>query len=193
MLLALAALQLTTLPAEILTAAHFSPRYSWVGNTISDLGARTCTEIPYPHGPVAVCSPWHAVMNGSMILAGAAIVLLVALGRDRPGLRGGAGVLWVIGGVSTVLTGLVPLDVDLSVHVLVSLPVFLAFPVAIALSGRRLCGMWGWLGLAVGLVSLCAGLLLTLWTGASPWGGLLERIALWPAMVWMLVLVLRRP
>src|SRR5699024_5678785 len=63
------------LVAELVTAAKVSASYSFIDNTISDLGATTCTTIDYAYGPVPVCSSWHALMNGVFIVFGLFLVV----------------------------------------------------------------------------------------------------------------------
>lgn len=185
--------------AELAVAAAVwasgSAPYDLVANTMSDLGATTCTIVDYPHGAVPVCSPWHGFMNASFAVLGLAlaagmVLLRPALPRRR--LVDAAIACWVVAGLSSVGTALVPLDVDLELHVLVSAPAFLAQPVALALTGWAVrarhprLGRWG---VALGVVCLVAGALVfgLVWSEA---GGLLERVALWPGFVWPAALAL---
>ena len=186
---------------ELLALAAFVGPYSLVDNTISDLGATSCTDIAYPRGPVPVCSPWHGLVNAGFVGGGLLLVVgAVAVRRLLPPGRLGvvAVVLWVVGGLSSVATGLVPIDRDLELHVLVSSPVFLAQPVAMLLTGvllRRTRPGLGRACLALGVVGLAAGLLVFAWLEA-PALGFLERVALWPGYVLPCLLalaLLRRP
>ncbi len=188
--LVLALLQCASFPAEVFAAVRFSPPYDWVSNTISDLGARSCTSVPYPHGNIAVCSPLNAVMNGAMLLGGAALIVLTITARRVDGFRGTAGAAWVISGLSTMLTGLVPLDVDPVLHVLVSTPVFIASPIAVLLGAFQKAGALRGAGAAVGAASLFVGALFLVSHDLSAYGGLLERLSLWPPILWVLLLVL---
>lgn len=163
--------------------------YSPVRQTISDLAATTCTSIAYPSGPVEVCSPLHAVLNASWLVAGVALILAaIALwrvhsgpGRWRPRL---ACMLLVVMGVSTFLTGLVPLDVDLSLHSLVSLPVIVVGPSAVALAlvtwGRR---EWKSAALVLAVVGSAAAISVVFSVNAFGIVGLLERIAVWAPVI----------
>ncbi len=187
------AVQPLYLVAELVVAAKVTAPYSLVSNTISDLGAKTCTTIDYPFGPVPVCSPWHLLMNSSfvvfsLLLACGALLLGRWLG---PGPLAAASVtLWVVSSLSSVATGLVPLDQDLQLHSWVSLPVFLAQPLAVlttALALRQRHRDLAVSGVVVGVFSLAAAVL---FLGASPsssadFGGLLERLALWPGFLWL--------
>lgn len=181
--------QALALPAKLLAMATSRAPYDPLAQTISDLGARGCTSIGYPSGPVEVCSPLHAVLNGSWVLAGIALVV-AALGLARTpspagrGVRGAAVFLLAVTGVSTVACGLIPLDVDLTWHSLVSLPAILLGPAAAAMTlacwwsaepsraRRRLCWLLG------ALPTLAAVAMLLVLDGLGVMG-LLERIAVW--------------
>jgi hypothetical membrane protein len=191
-----------TVLAEYVVAAKVTVPYSFVNNTISDLGASTCTSIEYPFGLVPVCSPWHSLLNGSFIILGLFLALGAILIRRLlpPGPAATTSVvLWVISGLSSIATGLVPLDQDLNLHVLVSEPIFFAQPLAIislGLAFRPHRPALAWSGLAVGAISL-AGTAAFLTRPDSPnLGGLFERVALWPGYVWVAIVavaVLRAP
>ena len=184
-------LQPLYLVAEIAVAGKVSAPYSWMNNTISDLGATTCTSIEYPFGPVPVCSPWHPLLNGSFVIFG----LLLALGGVLLWRWFGSGVLatlsavlWAISGLSSAATGLVPLDQNLPLHTLVSLPVFVAQPLAMvvtALAIRARHRSLSLLGLGLGSVSLVAAVVFLSNDTSAEFGGLLERLALWPCFPWL--------
>ncbi len=174
---------------ELLVAAAVAAPYSLRDHTISDLAAVSCTQIAYPAGPVAVCSPWHPLLNGAFIGFGLALAIgaLLLPHAWRPGRLGVAAVaLWVVSGLSSIGTGLVPLDVDLELHTLVSLPVFLAQPVALLLHGLALRGrplaVWA---LVVAVLSAVGTVGLFAVTMQATWHGAFERLALWPAYVWL--------
>ncbi len=187
---------------ELIVAAASTVPYSFGDQTISDLGAVTCTEIVYPAGPVSVCSPLHPLLNGSFVVFGlliavGALFLHRALPRGRAILA--ATVIWVAVGVSTVATGLVPLDVDLGLHSLVALPSLVGAPIALAFLA---VGLWASnRALAVGLASAAAvsllGAVVFLATAASrEWGGVWERLGFWPTYLWLPVVagvLLRSP
>ena len=184
---------------ELLVTAAVATPYSLRDNMISDLGAVSCTQIAYPAGPVEVCSPWNPLLNGAFIAFGLALIVgaLLLPRAWRPGRLGVAAVCcWVVAGASSIGTGLVPLDVDLELHSLVSLPVFLAQPVALLLHGLALRGRaLGTWALATAAVSLIGTIGLFAVTMLATWGGLFERVSLWPAYLWLGVfgaLALRR-
>lgn len=191
LIVVLAVLQAISIPAEVITSWFFTPAYDWIGNTISDLGATSCTQIPYPHGDVAVCSPLHLVMNGSIVVGSVAMVGLVIAARRAPGFRGLAGVAWIVSSLFALASGLVPLDVDLDLHGLVSALVFVTTPLAVLLSARQLHGALRTLGLVIGIATLVVGVAFIIWIDGSPYGGLLERLTVWPAMAWVILLGVR--
>ncbi|GAA1854054.1 hypothetical protein GCM10009714_39030 [Microlunatus capsulatus] len=186
--------------AELVTAAGSTAPYSLADQTISDLGATTCTSVGYPYGAVAVCSPRHLLLNGSLVLFGALLALgAVLLHRSLPRRRSAraATVAWVVVGLSSAATGLVPLDRDLTLHALVALPGLLASPVALLLLGgalRSIAPRTAVLTAAAGLLS-AVGAVAFLATASSPeLGGVRERVAFWPSYLWVPVVavVLRR-
>lgn len=188
------------LVAELAVASMVTAPYSLMYNTISDLGATTCTTVDYPLGPVPVCSPWHLLMNttfvvSSLLLAGGTLLLRPWLGPGR--LAPIAVGLWVVASLSSVATGLVPLDQHPELHTWVSAPVFLAQPLAVlttALALRQCHRSLAVSGLTSGAVSLAAALV---FLGTySELGGLLERLVLWPSFLWLpflAVAVVRNP
>ncbi len=182
-------IQAVSIPVEIVAMIASRAPYSPVRQTISDLAATTCTSIDYPSGPVEVCSPLHAVLNASWLVAGIAVILAaIALwripagpGRLRPRL---ACVSLVVMGVSTFLTGLVPLDVDLVLHALVSLTAIVVGPSAVALAlvtwGRR---EWRTAALVSAVIGSAAAFAVVVSVDAFGIVGLLERIAVWAPVI----------
>ncbi len=176
---------------EVVTAAKTTAAYSFADNTISDLAAGSCGSIDYPFGAVAVCSPWHGLMNTSFIVFG----LFLAIGGIVLGSRLPAGksrtvsvLLWLISGLSSIMTGLVPLNVDLELHTLVSTPAFLAQPAALMATGwalRRHRPGLAWSALATGVVSAAGAVAFLVRFDSADFGGLLERLALWPTYLWV--------
>lgn len=182
--------------AELIAAAAATAPYSLLHHTISDLGAVSCTDVAYPYGAVAVCSPLHALANGAFIVFGVLIAVGAVLLRTHLG-RGGwartSVVAFVVAGLGSIGSGLTPLDQALELHVLVSTPTFLAQPVALLAAGialrRRHRGL-AVSGLLTGAVTLLASLTFFALSLSPDWGGLLERLALWPAYGWLLAFAL---
>ncbi|CAN5902485.1 hypothetical protein BH20ACT6_BH20ACT6_10800 [soil metagenome] len=162
--------------------------YSLAGDTISGLGATACGT--------SSCSPWHPALNASFVLTG----LLFAAGALllRPSLPAGrlvdlAVLLWVLAGLSSVATGLVPVNEDAELHYAVAAPLFLVQPVSLLLLG------WALWARARALASFT--LLTAVGCAVATWlflalpapglDGLLERLALWPVKVVLGVLAIR--
>jgi hypothetical membrane protein len=161
--------------AELLVAAATAGGYSLVSDSVSRLGELTCSE--------AYCSPRHAVMNGSFLGFGAlltagAVLLARPLGPWATGLL-------AISGVSSMATGLAPLDQDATLHAIAATPLFVAQPLALVVLGLRIRGSQPLLGralLATGAVTSVAAVgFVTSGEGAA--SGALERLALWPVLI----------
>ncbi|RZT83591.1 uncharacterized protein DUF998 [Pseudonocardia sediminis] len=188
--LVLLTLQLFYVPLELLVAGAVTVPYDLGSGTISELGAVTCDEYAGPAGALAVCSPWNAAMNGTFVASGLLMVIGVLLSRPmlRPGALGATAVgAWVVTGLGSIGTGLVPLDVSLDVHLLVSTPVFVAQPVALLLTAAVLPRPNRFLAATaagLGLVATVAAVVF-LFGGLPEMGGALERLIVWPATLWL--------
>ncbi len=163
------------IPIELVVAAAMTGSYRFADDTVSDLGAVGCSA--------ASCSPLQELMNGTFVGAG----LLLALGALLLAARLGPAVtvLLVIAGLSSVATGLAPVDEDAMLHTLAATPLFVCQPLALLLLARtvrtahvRLAGTL----LLTGSVTAAAtvGYLLV---GNGAGAGVLERLALWPVLV----------
>lgn len=162
-------------------ATQASPDYTLWSSTVSDLGNRGCREV----GDRLLCSDWSPLMNTTFIWFGATLAIgAVLVGRHL--LRGRAGRiavgLWVIAGVSTIAVGLVPADVNPDLHGRVATPVFLAQPLALALTAvalrptrRRLAA---WCAVVATLSLIGAVIFISLGPNADGTGAA-ERLALW--------------
>lgn len=179
------AVQPLYLVVEAVAAALARAPYSLLHNTISDLGATTCTEIPYPAQDVAVCSPAHAAVNASFVVFGLTVALgSVLLHPALPRRRSASAAIWcwVLAGLSTVGAGLTPVDRALDLHALVSMPGIVVTGLATMFSGIALTDRrkrWHWLT-AMGVVAAVSGAVMLVRLEVD-WGGLLERVAVWPA------------
>lgn len=178
------------LVAEVLLALVAGVGYSLADDTISALGT-TCDS---PAATGCSSAPW------AMNLAFVAFGLLQAVGavpllRSRPAPHGdveavrGArvvGWLWVVAGVSSVGVGLAPVDAHPTLHSLVALPVFVAQPLALLLHARWLTtGRLRLVGTALGLAAALGALAFGGLLGADTWSGAAERLAIWPAKLWL--------
>lgn len=178
---------------EAVVAAAATTPYSAVENTVSELGSTTCTA--------TTCSPLHAWLNASFLVLGvltlAGMVLLRHDWPPRRTARTGV-VLVVVASLSTVATGLFPVDVDAVAHAVASLPQFPAQNVGLLLLGvaewrtRRRRAVTSLACGGVGMVGL------VLFVAATPLGiglGGMERLTAYPLSAWTTVVavdVLRR-
>ena len=159
---------------ELIVAAATTGGYSFVADSVSRLGEVGCSA--------AYCSPRHDLMNGSFIgfgalLAGRAVLLARPLGPWVTGLL-------VVSGLSSVATGLAPLDQDATLHAIAATPLFVAQPIALIVLGNRLRHDRPRLAralLATGAVTGAAAVSFLL-SGDGPASGALERLALWPVL-----------
>ncbi len=174
------ALALMVRPAYIATeyvvAAATTGGYSFVGDSVSRLGEVGCSA--------AYCSPRHELMNGSFIgfgvlLAGGGALLARELGPWAAGLL-------VVSGLSSVATGVAPLDQDAALHALAATPLFVAQPLSLLVIGHRLRKESPLLArglLVTGVVTGGAAVAFVLSGEESAAAGALERLALWPVLI----------
>lgn len=175
--------------AEQVARFGWQEHYSFRTNYISDLGARICST--------AICSHWHALMDGSFLLQGVLIAAgAVLLPRPvSPGAPGWAArVLLLLSALGVAVVGYSPEDVDTNLHI----------------SGARLhfgCGslamlLWGFASVmrhhgvpkaaqraffAAG-IAICGDMLLYLGSGKVNdmlGTGLVERLAAYPLPLWL--------
>ena len=160
---------------EFVVAAATTGGYSFVADSVSRLGEVGCSA--------AYCSPRHELMNGSFmvfgaLLTGGTVLLARPLGPWATGLL-------VVSGLSSVATGLAPLDQDATLHAIAATPLFLAQPIALILLGARVRNdrpRLAWALLTTGAVTAAAAASFVL-SGGGPASGALERLALWPVFV----------
>lgn len=165
----------TYVAAELFVAAAATGDYSLVADSISRLGESSCSA--------GSCSPRHDVMNAAFVvsgalLAGGAALLSRAWGPTVTGLL-------VVSGLSSVATGLAPLDRDVTLHVVAATPLFVAQPLALVALGLRLRSDRPRLAralVATGAVTGAAAAAFVL-AGDGAAAGALERLAIWPVLV----------
>lgn len=161
--------------SEIIVAAATTGGYSFVADSVSRLGEVGCTA--------AYCSPLHDLMNLSfvgfgLLLAVGALLLARSLGWW-------VAALLVVSGLSSVATGLAPLDRDATLHALAAAPLFVAQPLSLLVLGARLRRREPRLArglFATGALTATAAVAFVL-SGEGTISGLLERLALWPVLV----------
>lgn len=168
---------------EVLVGVVTGVAYSFRDDTISALGTSCTSQV------VSGCSSTPVVMNlvfivfGALQALGALMLLRQPAGRHRL-----VGSLWAVAGVFSTLVGLLPVDDNPSAHTLVALPVFLAQPLAILLHARLMpAGATRWVGLLLGIVAVVGAVAFAALLGSPAWAGAVERAAIWPAKVWLLL------
>lgn len=161
------------LAVELAVAAATTGSYSLVDDTVSDLGASTCTA--------SYCSPGHVAMNAAFV--GFGLLLVVGALLLAPATGRAAALLLVVSGLSSVAVGLAPVDQDPGLHTLAAAPLFLAQPVALLLLARRLRARRAVSRAlaATALLAAAGALGFVLLDGGG--AGALERLALWPVLV----------
>lgn len=160
---------------EFVVAAATTGGYSFVADSVSRLGEVGCTA--------AYCSPRHELMNLSFI--GFGLLLAVGALLLARSLGWWVTALLVVSGLSSVATGLAPLDRDATLHALAATPLFVAQPLALLVLGARLRRREPRLArglFATGAVTAAAAVAFVL-SGEGTITGLLERLALWPVLV----------
>lgn len=186
----LALLQLATIAAEIVVAQAFQPSYNWIKNTISELGVRGCTENFDPRRGVEACSPLADVMNGAMIFSGICLILLTLMLRRSRGFANLAGVLWALAGAGSIATGFITLDTSPVLHQTVSTPLFFGAPLAIAVGAFQFTGRIRLVGAALGVITLALGIIFSSTGWVYGYGGVVERLVIWPALAWVVFLAI---
>ncbi|HEY3685284.1 MAG TPA: DUF998 domain-containing protein [Streptosporangiaceae bacterium] len=176
---------------QAVAQAAWSTPYSLIDNRISDLGNTACGRAP---ANVYICSPLHAVMNASFVLTG--ILLLAGLYLTRRIWPRGRLTTWglaflAVTGIGTVLVGLAPENVNVPLHLVgaLNIPCGNIALLLLGLANRRLRPGIARLTLvlsAVGFLGMLGGPALIALTGHG--GGLAERLALYPAIVWTVLL-----
>jgi hypothetical membrane protein len=167
--------------------------YSLAGNNISDLGNTACGTFAQGRYRADVCSPLHGVMNATFIATGL-LMLSGAVGSRRAWPRRRlttAGlVMLVLAGAGQVLVGFRPENVSLGLHALGAV-----FGIAGANVGVLLLAVAVWrtspwtalLSLVVGVLGLVSFLLFVSAPSIGLGTGLVERLAGYPVVLWMIV------
>ncbi|WP_157970528.1 DUF998 domain-containing protein [Nakamurella deserti] len=163
-----------------------------VDRSISDLGADRQNWVVLG-GPEPVQSPAWVTMDAAfvvfgLLMAAGAVMLRSRLPRGLPATVVTA--LWVVVGLSAAGAGLVPLHVDQQAHVALSAPALLLQPVATVLLATVLPGRWRWATMVVGVLSVVGAVGYLGRTSTAVGSGAFERLALWPAYLWLPVVAL---
>jgi hypothetical membrane protein len=174
--------------AEAATMIAWPRRYSFRGNTISDLGSTSCgTLLGAGRDGVYVCSPHHAIMNSAFVVVG----VLTAIGAIlmRPHCPARRLTTWGMGaiaasGAGMVLAGMAPLDQNLAVHAvgaLLQVPGAVG-PLLLALAMRP--GAERAFSFAMGVLGGVASLLFLAGVHLGLGSGGMERLAFEPLTLW---------
>ncbi|CAN5442585.1 hypothetical protein BH11ARM2_BH11ARM2_25630 [soil metagenome] len=160
-------------------ASRWPHPYRWGEDAISDLGNTVCGT----YQGRDVCSPLHALMNGSFIVLGITMILgsLLLLKRSPVGFG-----LYGAAGVGTILVGLAPENINGSLHFVGAGLAFVCGNLALLVLGL---GKIPWRGLALGLGLLGLDSLLLFANGVYlglGYGGM-ERVVAYPQTVWAVV------
>jgi hypothetical membrane protein len=170
--------------AEQVVRSGWTLPYSFARNYVSDLGATGCSAL--------VCSPRHALMNGSFVLQGLLIMGGALLTRQRWSKLGRVGMwLLLVCGVGVVVVGFEPEDVNGELHRLGAALHFLAGGLSMLAVGLSLRRAFGWISLATAVAVLTATLAVGL--GGGAWAqelgvGTVERVAAYGIAGWMAAL-----
>jgi len=156
------------------------PAFDWTWHNISDLGNVSC-GVWDTSRPRLVCSPWHDVMNVALVVTGLLLVAGVLL--VRPGPRS-ARVSLVLGFAGLALAGAVPADVDEELHVLAALLIFVCGNVGLIVVGCSRRSRWRVPALVSGVLGVVATVLFLAQQGAGVGVGTMERLAVFPPVVW---------
>jgi hypothetical membrane protein len=169
--------------AEQVVRLGWTVSYSFARNYVSDLGATSCSAL--------VCSPWHALMNGSFVLQGLLISGGAVLTWGRWSLLGRMGMwLLLVCGVGVVVVGFAPEDVNSGLHRLGAALHFLAGGLGMMAVGLSLRRGFGWISMTAGVAVVAAAFALS--RGGGAWAeemgvGALERVAAYGIAGWMVV------
>lgn len=181
--------------AQVLVAWVFRPPYSFVSNTISDLGNTAC---PPPHSDL--CSPRHVVMNVSIIALGVTMIVGAVLifsefsfaddRRERSAAWAGFGCM-ALGGAGAVLVGAVPENVNtLHLHTVGTAAAIGFGQLAILILGLALGQVDDWLRefmLVTSLLVLLVGISIAFKHQFGLGAGAAERLAQYPESLWLIL------
>jgi hypothetical protein len=175
---------------QAVAQAAWRTPYSLIDNRVSDLGNTACGRTL---ANTYICSPLHTLMNATFVLTGVLILVGLFLTRSiwpRRRLTTWGLILLGVAGAGTILVGLSPENVNVLIHLIgaLNIPAGNAAMILLGLAIWRehiklawfsvLSGVIGFLGLLVGPV-------LAILAGHG--GGLAERVALYPLIIWLIV------
>ncbi|MCM3762518.1 DUF998 domain-containing protein [Alkalihalobacillus oceani] len=177
---------------EYVVILNVTAPYDVLHQPMSDLGVTVCGTGAYMLTENEICSPYHLLINWSFTLSGlATIVGALGLRAWWPAGRKVDAALWllVVHGLSNMMAGIVPADVDFWLHTLGSIPGMIVQIPALLILGlaiRRtqpLLALWTficWAGTTAALVFL---FYQPEWMNLP--GGLLQRVLYAAVYLWM--------
>ena len=163
-------------------------KYSYISEFISSLG------IPVVVGHIN--SPWHALMNFGFVAYGLLVVIgyiLLKHGFPKGALATVATVMLVASGIGAVLVGFFPgHDWEFSfVHAIGAMLVIYAGNIGAILLSIKLikekAKKWMWIGILLSIVGIAFSFVMAMFY-ESDFAGLYERIAIYPTIVFNLVM-----
>lgn len=176
----------------VVQAASTAP-YSLTANYISDLGNTACGPFSLDGYHTVVCSPLHDLMNGMFVLAGLLTLAGAVLTRrawPRRRLTAAGLVLLGLAGAGEVLVGFRPENVDIALHELGAVFGIGGANVGVILLGAGVWRARRWIAifsLAAGVLGVAGFLLLSSAPSLGLGIGLVERLAGYPVVAWMMV------
>lgn len=185
---ALWVLSIQYLLTQWFVASKWPYPYSWLNNTISDLGNTVCG----PYGGRQVCSPHYTLMNASFILLGITMFLgaMLIYHEFKKSLGSLIGFTFMaLAGFGTLLVGVFPENTIGGLHFLGAMLPFLLGNIGIIILGLVL-EIPKWLRLfsiLAGVITLSALALFVSHTYLGIGIGGMERLAAYPQTIWLIV------
>lgn len=176
-------------PIQWVVAAAWNHPFDWKQNFTSNLGNTACGTFD----GAFICSPLHALMNATFVVIGIANLLgaLLFAYAYRSHKAAVAGFLCLaLGGVGSVIVGLVPENIDLDFHSLGAFLPFLLGNLGLLILGLSSFLQTRWLRLytlATGFFGVLAYILLETKTYLGLGVGGMERTTDYVQVIWFIV------
>ncbi|GAK08125.1 DUF998 domain-containing protein [Geomicrobium sp. JCM 19038] len=146
--------------------------YYYMIQPMSDLGVTVCKENAYPmvHS-LMICSPHHVIVNVLFTLSGVAYLVGAFVVRQFVPERLPF-VLLLLFAVGAIISGLIPANVNFTLHTIPALAMFLV-PILIGIYAKRVQvgRAWNWSIFTI-MIMIFIGMVLTVF---FPIGGLIQR------------------